>query len=81
MKFNFNNYVEVVLTKRGAQIYNEYQRNIKIPEYYKLATMEEGDILREQLWYLFRIFGASMILGCESAFEGGMINFDAKDFV
>ena len=81
MKFNFNNYVEVVLTKRGAQIYNEYQQNRKIPEYYKLTMMEEGTILREQLWYLFRIFGESMILGYESVFDGGIINFDAKDFV
>jgi len=64
MIININNRVSFTLTKRGADILNEY-------EALKLRTVlhTEGELYKEQLWHIMEIFGGDVSLGMESPFE------------
>ena len=65
MKFNANNYVEVVLTERGAEIYNAWCNE----SVYTRVHKQEGEVLKEQLWLIMNIFGKHFKLGSVSPFE------------
>ena len=72
MKFqaNMNDTVEVVLTTKGAEMYNERWKFFGRPVKY------EGDVIRTQLWTLFQIFGEHIHLGMgEVPFKDCKINF------
>jgi hypothetical protein len=73
MKFNMNNYVEVVLTERGAEIYNECWKSYK-----SLLPKKSGDVLKDPLWSIMETFGQHVGLGANSPFENceiDLLNF------
>jgi hypothetical protein len=65
MKFNMNNYVEVVLTGYGAKIYNSWASS----RVYSRPLMEKGNVLKDQLWMIMYVFGEHISLGMNSPFE------------
>ena len=93
MEFNINEYVEFVLTVRGAEQLNDYtydrnkllwQRAQKKEYLDKLENHEdfykEGDTYREQFWKVMQIFGGNNIeLGCESFCKSSTIMFSVKE--
>lgn len=93
MEFNINNYVEFVLTARGAEQLNDYTYNqnerlwqlTQKQEYLdKLKNHEdlykEGDTYRDQLWCVMQIFGGdNTTLGLETFCKDAMISFDVKE--
>jgi hypothetical protein len=70
LEINLNETVEVVLTKEGAEIYND--RWYPLVQRYNLAVKEykAGDTLRTQLWSLMQDFGPHIQLGAKAPFEG-----------
>lgn len=64
---NLNDRVKVVLTSKGAEVWNEYYAST--PAKYKPNCRKEGDALTDQLWGLMQIFGSSVSLGCISPFK------------
>lgn len=93
MEFNINEYVEFILTSRGAEQLNDYiykrneflwQRTGKQEYLDKLKNHEGlykmGDTYREQFWAVMQIFGGSNIeLGCQAFCESGTIVFNVKE--
>lgn len=63
MRLNLNEEVSVELTKSGADIYNSYWIDYKDP------SKKEGDVIKEQFWHLFQVFGEHIYLGCEMPFK------------
>lgn len=72
--FNLNDTAEVTLTEFGAQIYNEWESSHRFPAIEK-RQFKEGDVLRDQLWHLFQIFGSFMILGGRVPFQDCEVRF------
>ena len=73
MKININQKAQVQLTKFGADILNSLNRkanggfllnsSVRFRVDYK-----EGELYRNQLWFLFQVFGESFELGSEAPF-------------
>lgn len=80
--FNINDYVEFILTERGANIlntfyepYREYSSDLRARTIYK-----EGDTYRDQLWGVMQIFGGdSTVLGMEAFCKEATIHLSEKD--
>lgn len=83
-QFNINNYVSVTLTAFGAEVYNKRYDDIKqcVPADYIFSNVdvEEGYVLKAQLWSLFQDFGPYISLGRENPFDKCVMMFDEKDF-
>jgi hypothetical protein len=77
-KFNINNSVEVRLTEKGANIYNNWYG--RYAQYGIVQEpVQEGHLLRAQLWHLFQVFGEHIHLGGEVPFEMCNMYIDEKD--
>ena len=73
MKIQINQKAQVQLTKFGADILNTLNRranggfllnsSLRFRVDYK-----EGELYRNQLWFLFQVFGSSFELGLEAPF-------------
>ena len=60
-----NDNVSVELTKEGAEVLNAYNAVFKARYGLKLKTdYVEGDIVEDQLWEFFGIFGGSHYQNC-----------------
>ena len=75
IEIHLNETVEVVLTKEGADIYNERWANSPVPERYKPAQYKEGDTLKLPLWELMHDFGQYTTLGMMSPFKDPIVTF------
>lgn len=62
MKININQHAQVILTERGAEIYNSYLNQFTFRGARK-GDYVEGDVLKTQLWELFYVFGEHISLG------------------
>lgn len=62
MMMNLNDRCRVTLTAAGAAQYNVWDAITKYPGWTP-KNLKEGDILVEQLWQLFQIFGPGIYLG------------------
>lgn len=80
MKFNINNYVTVTLTALGAKVYNSRWDGLLIPINFTPLFVEEGYILRAQVWSLFQDFGPHTHLGMQNPFKGCIMEMDERDF-
>lgn len=82
-EFNINNYVEFVLTQRGAEILNKKYQELKgrfprAMQYHK--DCKEGDVYRNQLWVVMQTFGGDNTgLGLETFCKEATISFDVKE--
>lgn len=64
---NINDYVSVELTAYGAEVYNEWASQL---QRYSVAEKAEGDVLRDSLWHIMKVFGGVNIgLGMQSPFK------------
>ena len=79
MILNLNKNVQVILTKKGAKILNQYNENIRkvlnnttFYKYYPI-TYIEGDTYENMLWEIMRIFGNDLFNGCETPFKNNEI--------
>lgn len=83
-QFNINNYVSVTLTAFGAEIYNKRYDDTKkyfpVDYIFRNVDVQEGHLLKTQLWSLFQDFGPYIMLGGKTVFEGCNMMFDEKDF-
>lgn len=70
MRINLNNRARVVLTDKGAQVWNDYMSALGIAKYFNVR--EEGDTLTETLWELMSIFG-------DKLFNGGPVLFENNE--
>lgn len=64
MGVSLNDQVEVKLTKRGVEVFNQHYRHLfdgNPPETFK--KVYTGDYEKFQLWKLMQIFGDSMYIG------------------
>lgn len=68
---NLNEVVEVVLSQAGVDIYNNRIVDLGIGNY--CENVEEGHVLRTQLWSLFSMYGDHVGLGREFPFVCGEI--------
>ncbi len=70
LEINLNDTVEVVLSKFGAKIYNDWWND---PDFNwrttELSAKKTGDKLRAQLWHLMQVFGPHIHLGGNAPFE------------
>lgn len=78
MKLNLNERVQVVLTPRGAEIWNANEAQYENVHYSKPNYKQAGDVLKESLWSLFQVFGKDIYMGCQVPFEGCEIVLDEK---
>lgn len=69
---NINDSVRVTLTEYGAAVYNNWLAG-RI--YRKQESVEEGYILKEQLWAVMSVFGEHVSLGKQSPFKDCKIEF------
>lgn len=61
---NLNDSVKVTLTVFGAEIYNKYMSAFDHPNSkYNFDPVNEGYVLRTQLWCLMQIFGEHLRIG------------------
>lgn len=62
---NINDYVEVVLTAAGARIWNEYEMGFAKYNVrgWEPRLKKEGDVHRESLWRMMKVFGPHIHLG------------------
>jgi hypothetical protein len=82
MKFNINNYVSVVLTQTGADIFNaneEYWENILPQGSSRGIRYKVGDTMRAQMWHMFQLFGPHIHLGGEIPFYMCEIDISVED--
>lgn len=76
-EFNFNDNVEVTLSKRGAAMLNAYNLH-RMGELYAIPSIKiklkvdykAGDKYTQQMWCLFEMFGPGISLGAQAPFEG-----------
>jgi len=77
MNLNINERVSVTLTASGAATCNAnedyFADRSKHLEWFAPKYKSEGDVLKEQLWHLFQIFGSSMKMGFEVPFKDCII--------
>ena len=79
MKINLNQLCDVTLTAHGAEVYNEYFRELHATcKLIELTNLEAGDELSLQLWELMNIFGKHLYNGAESCFANNDISFNDK---
>lgn len=64
MKIGLNSEVTVILTKYGAKLYNRYYRKfyVSAPSF-ECNAVDEGHVLKIELWHLMQIFGENMYNG------------------
>ena len=73
MKININQKAQVQLTKFGADILNTLNRKANGGFLLNSSVRfrvdyTEGELYRNQLWFLFQVFGNSFELGLEAPF-------------
>ena len=73
MKININQKAQVQLTKFGAGILNTLNRKanggfLMNSSLRFRVDYKEGELYRNQLWFLFQVFGSSFELGLEAPF-------------
>lgn len=73
MKLNLNQTCKVVLTRSGAEQYNNYINSFNYPAEYARPKKRPGEELKTQLWDLFHIFGNHIGLGLSVPFEDNVI--------
>lgn len=68
---NMNDSIAVVLTKRGAEMLNDYNKasNRRFPKCYPDATdYKEGDVFEGQMWCIFERFPDKWHIGADAPF-------------
>ena len=79
MKINLNRFCNVILTEHGAEVYNEYFRELHATcQLIELTHLKAEDELSLQLWELMNIFGKYLYNGAESCFANNDISFNDK---
>lgn len=81
-EFNINNYVEFVLTERGANIVNNYYAPYRKnrSDRRSRTIYREGDTYCDQLWCVMHIFGGDNTkLGLETFCKDATISFEVKE--
>lgn len=79
MKINLNQSCNVILTEHGAEVYNEYFRELHaICQQIELTHLKAGDEISLQLWELMNIFGKHLYNGAENCFANNDISFYDK---
>ena len=92
LEFNINNYVEFVLTERGAEQLNQYHTELneilydrtRLSKYMERLNSpdvyKEGDTYHNQLWTVMQIFGGDNTkLGLETFCKDAIIRLSEKD--
>ena len=82
MKININQKAQVQLTKFGADILNNLNRRVNGGFLLNSSVRfrvdyKEGEIYRNQLWFLFQVFGDSFELGTHGPFVD--LEFEVKE--
>ena len=79
MIINLNQSCNVILTAHGAEVYNEYFRELHaICQQIELTHFKAEDELSLQLWELMSIFGKHLYNGAENCFANNDISFNDK---
>ena len=79
MIINLNQPCNVILTAHGAEVYNEYFRELHATcKLIELTNLKAEDELSLQLWELMSIFGTHLYNGAENCFENNDISFNDK---
>ena len=79
MIINLNQQCNVILTAHGAEVYNEYFRELHaICQQIELTHLKAEDELSLQLWELMDIFGKHLYNGAENCFANNDISFYYK---
>lgn len=79
MIINLNQTCNVILTAHGAEVYNEYFRELHATcKLIELTNLKAGDELSLQLWELMKIFGKHLYNGAENCFANNDISFNDK---
>ncbi len=76
LEINTNESATVILTPKGAQIYNAYWA--EMPINCRPNTKKEGDSLSDELWSLFNIFGQGMYNGCQIPFKDNKLTLETS---
>lgn len=92
LEFNINNYVEFVLTQRGADQLNQHHTDLNELLYNRTRlskykdrlenpiTYQEGDTYRNQFWCVMQIFGGDNTkLGLKTFCKDATIRLSEKD--
>ena len=69
MRLNLNERCQVVLTDRGAEVWNANERQWEGYTFTTPKYKQAGDVLKESLWHLFQVFGKDIHMGCQVPFE------------
>ena len=86
MKVNINRETKVVLTKKGAEIMNEYIKtdyavsmlsDKQLIAVFGKSSFKENDIYKAPLWEIMHIFGGSIDMGCDIPFVDNDIDIIA----
>lgn len=79
MIINLNQSCNVILTAHGAEVYNEYFRELHATcKLIELTNLKAEDELSLQLWELMSIFGTHLYNGAENCFANNDISFNDK---
>lgn len=79
MIINLNQSCNVILTEHGAEVYNEYFRELHaICQQIELTHLKAEDEVSLQLWELMNIFGNHLYNGAENCFANNDISFNDK---
>ena len=79
MIINLNQHCNVILTAYGAEVYNEYFRELHATcKLIELTNLKAEDELSLQLWELMNIFGKHLYNGAENCFANNDISFNDK---
>ena len=77
---NINDIVSVTLTASGAATWNAnedyFVEQFKNLMWFAPKYKVEGDVLKEQMWHLFQIFGSSIKMGFEVPFKDCIITLE-----
>lgn len=77
MIINLNQPCNVILTAHGAEVYNEYFRELHATcQLIELTNLKAEDELSLQLWELMNIFGKHLYNGAENCFANNDISFN-----
>ena len=77
MKYNINETVKVVLTKKGAEILNDFYEHMPLFAIPK-EKYKEDDEYSTEMWHLFNIFGKHIFLGCDIPFKDNVVEIVGK---
>lgn len=69
IEINLNDTVEVTLTEKGAEVYNKYLEGSYMYRQGLREQKKAGDVLKEQLWHMFQVFGPHIHLGNQAPFD------------